>query len=450
MINEEFLKRIRQYLTTKEYEALVACYQETPTRGLRLNQVEPDIFIEKSGIPVEKIDYDEEGYYVMSDQKLGNHPYHHLGAFYLQEPSAMAPVNLIQFRGDELVLDLCAAPGGKSFQIASRIPNGVLFSNDPSLKRSKVLFGNMERLGFSNVVVLNETPEHLASLFSGLFDVVLVDAPCSGEGMMRKDPTVSEQWKVENTLECQKRDYDIVNAASKMLRQGGKMIYSTCTFEKEENEDVVNYISQQLHYDILVPPSKLRAVTKEGFLPNTLRFYPFTGKGEGQFMTILQKQDFEETVAPYRKEKGKKNSEINIVYDFLKENLNPISLDITKVGNRYYANATDIDLSKLSVLNYGIELGEVSKNRFIPYHHLFKALGSYFKNKLILDINDSRVQHYIHGEEIIADIPNGFGVIEIDGLYLGGFKAVNGHLKNYYPKGLRTMNLVEDKDESMG
>lgn len=443
-MNEQYLKRMKRDLTKEEYDALIHCYEEKPVRGLRINQISADVFLKKACFPLEKIKYDPDGYYLLDDKKYGNHPYHHLGAFYLQEPSAMAPVNLYSFRGDEMVLDLCASPGGKSSQLARRIPNGTLFTNEFNSKRSKVLFGNLERLGIQNAVVLNESPEHLASQWRGVFDVVLTDVPCSGEGMMRKDEDVSKLFTEGLAAECQKRDFEILKSASKMLKKDGILIYSTCTFAKEENEDVVQYLIDSLGFELVSPPEILKSCTKEGYLPNTLRFYPFTGRGEGQFMAILRKKVEEPIVAKMRKNKVQDSKEISIVREFLKKYLIPVNLDIAKYGNRYYAQATRLDMEGLNVLNYGIELGEVSKNRFIPYHHLFKALGKYFKNKLELNVTDPRVEHYLHGEEITADIENGFGVIEIDGLYLGGFKAVNGVLKNYYPKGLRNINLLEE------
>lgn len=435
-MKEAFLNRMKTYLTEEEYHHLLACYQQRPQRGLRIHQIEPALFLKKSSIPVEKITYDPDGYYVLDERKYGNHPYHHAGGFYLQEPSAMAPVNLYSFRGDELVLDLCAAPGGKSSQLASRLDKGILLSNDPNPKRSKVLFGNLERLGFSNVVVLNETPERLANQLAGAFDVVLVDAPCSGEGMMRKDEEAEAQWSEELIATCQKRDFDILRAANQLLKENGILIYSTCTFSKEEDEDMVTYLVEQEHYELLPVSEWWQNYTKEGFIPHTRRFYPFTGRGEGQFMAVLQKKSSQATNYRYQKRKNQ-DSESSLVRAFLEQYLTKTDFDIVKIGNRYYAQCTQLDLTGLNVLNAGIELGEVVNHRFIPYHHLFKALGPYFKNQLILELEDARVAQYIHGEEIEADVPNGYGVIQLDGLYLGGFKAVNGKLKNYYPKGLR-------------
>lgn len=441
-MNQDYLKRMKEYLSLDDYNRLIESYQETPSRSIRLNKINIDTLIKETNMPLEKIEYDVDGYYLNDEKKYGNHVLHHLGAFYFQEPSAMAPVNMYEFKGNEKVLDLCAAPGGKSSQIARRIPNGVLFSNELSKKRSQILFGNLERLGFDNVIVLNERVENLTTKFEGYFDVVLVDAPCSGEGMMRKDEEARNQWNPNLPLQCQKIDYDILSNAAKMIKQDGVLIYSTCTFAREEDEDIVSYLCNDLGFEVIKPNQVLKKYTKEGFIPDTLRFYPFTGRGEGQFMALLRKKTASNENVRYIK-KIKETEEERIIRKFINENLvNYPELTIKKEGNRFYALSSDVDLTGLNVVNYGIELGEVQKGRFIPYHHFFKALGKYFKNKLVLQASDSRCLHYIRGEEIKADVNNGFGVIEIEGLILGGFKATSGNLKNYYPKGLRNMNLI--------
>lgn len=435
-MNERFLNRMKEYLSPENYDKLLKSYEQKPIRSFRINKIEPQKLINNMNINVEKISYDKDGYYIYDDEKYGNHPYHHLGAIYFQEPSAMAPVNMYEFKGDEIVLDLCAAPGGKSCQILSRIPNGILFSNDPSKKRSQILFSNIERLGFKNTVVLNETPQRLASNLKGLFDVILVDAPCSGEGMMRKDEDARSQWSEDLTYSCAKIDKEILQNANDMLKNEGILIYSTCTFARPEDEEIIKYLMNELNYELLPANPLIKECCLEDTLKDTLKFYPFTGKGEGQFMACLRKKS--EHISSYKIDKARSDNEIKIVEKFLHDNLKEIPKGIIKkIGNRYYLTQTNIDLSKLNVITSGVELGEVIKNRFEPYHHLFKALGNYFNNILELDINDPKVVKYLRGEEIQARIPNGYGVIKIDSLILGGFKASNSNLKNHYPKGLR-------------
>lgn len=439
-MKEAYLNRMKEYLKEDEYLKLLKEYEKDPVRSIRLNNISYDDFIKKIDMDLTKIPYDIDGYYLNSNLKYGNHPYHHLGAFYFQEPSAMAPINLLEFKGDEKVLDLCASPGGKSSQILKRIPEGILVSNEINYKRSQVLFQNLERMSFSNAIITNNSAEELSKKLSNYFDVLVIDAPCSGEGMMRKDSDALEMWSLENVYECAKRDKEILKDADKMLKKDGYLIYSTCTFSKEENCDIVKYLIDELGYTLLEPSKILKDNLHEGFIKNTLRFYPFTLKGEGQFMALLQKRS--ESYDSYKlRKKEKDTNEIKIIRKFLSENLTKSDFEIIKEKNKFYIPASNLDLKGLNVLNYGILLGEVEKNRFIPHHHMFKTLGKYFKRKVYLDVFDTKVNHFLKGEEIDYEISNGFGVIIIDGLVLSGFKAVNNKLKNYYPKGLRNFNL---------
>ncbi len=434
-MNQLFLERMKSYLSDSDYNKYLECLNENPTRSIRLNNIDYNTFVSDTNMPLEKISYDPDGYYLLNEDKYGNSIYHHAGGFYFQEPSAMLPVNIYEFKGDEIVLDLCASPGGKSSQILKRIPNGVLVTNEIDKKRADVLFSNLERLGYSNAIITNNSAEELARVFNGFFDVILVDAPCSGEGMMRKEEAARDNWSLENIALCAKRDKEIITYANKMLKTGGKLIYSTCTFAREEDCDMVEYITA-LGYHTLKAPKVIEENTYKGFLENTYRFYPMN-RGEGQFVALLEKETQEDS-KKIKSIKQSNDKELAIVKDFLNTNLDKKFDNIVKYGNRYYLYALNIDLSKLNVKNYGVELGVVEKNRFIPYHHLFKALGRYFKNKVELDYNDLRLNAYLRGEEIkVENTKQGYGVLLTRGLVLGGFKSSNNSLKNHYPKGLR-------------
>lgn len=437
-MNEEYLNRMKSILKDK-YDLYINALKEEPLRSIRLNNINYDTFIKNIDMDLEKIEYDIDGYYLKNDKKYGNHPYHHLGAFYFQEPSAMMPVNLCDFKGDELVLDLCASPGGKSSQIARRIPNGILVSNEIDKERSNILFQNLERMSLSNVYITNNSSFELAKTFPNTFDVILVDAPCSGEGMMRKDETARNMWSLENVNLCHNRDIEILNNADKMLKQGGKLIYSTCTFSPEEDCDIVAYLIS-LGYKVLPIKEEFYKFGEKGFVDNTLRIYPFN-KGEGQFMAILEKT--KENSGSFKKTKKIIDKDIKTVEKFIENNttLDASKLNIVKYKNRYYLDILNVDNKNLNVKNLGVELGEVVKDRFEPFHHFYKALGKYFKNKVELSVLDPRVDHYLKGEEIICETPAGYGVIIIDNNVLGGFKATNNHLKNHYPKGLRNTKL---------
>lgn len=434
-MNQLFLERMKNYLNENDYNRYLECLNETPTRSIRLNNIDYDTFVRDTNMPLEKIPYDPDGYYLLTDEKYGNSIYHHAGGFYFQEPSAMMPVNIYEFKGDEIVLDLCASPGGKSSQILKRIPNGTLVSNEIDKKRADVLFSNLERLGYSNAIVTNNSPQELAKVFNGFFDVILIDAPCSGEGMMRKEEEARTGWSLDNVLACAKRDKEIVECANKMLKSGGKIIYSTCTFASEEDCEIVEYI-KSLGYHTLKAPNTIEASCVKGFIDNTYRFYPMN-RGEGQFVSLLEKDALEES-KKIKNIKKTSDKELSIVKKFLSDNINISCDNIVKYGSRYYLYQLDADLSKLNIKNYGVELGVVEKSRFIPYHHLFKALGKYFKNKVELDYNDPRILAYLRGEEIRVDnVMPGYGVLMTRGLVLGGFKASSNQLKNHYPKGLR-------------
>ena len=437
-MNEEYLNRMKSILKDK-YDLYINALKEEPLRSIRLNNINYDTFIKNIDMDLEKIEYDIDGYYLNNDKKYGNHPYHHLGAFYFQEPSAMMPVNLYDFKGDELVLDLCASPGGKSSQIARRIPNGVLVSNEIDKERSNVLFQNLERMSLSNVYITNNSSFELAKTFPNTFNVILVDAPCSGEGMMRKDETARNMWSLENVNLCHNRDIEILNNADKMLKRGGKLIYSTCTFSPEEDCEIVSYLTS-LGYKVLPIKEEFYKFGEKGFIDNTLRIYPFN-KGEGQFMAILEKTN--ENSGSFKKAKKIIDKDQKIVEKFIENNttLKASELNIVKYKNRYYLDILNVDNKNLNVKNLGVELGEVVKDRFEPFHHFYKALGKYFKNKVELSVLDPRVDHYLKGEEIICETPSGYGVIIIDNNVLGGFKATNNHLKNHYPKGLRNTKL---------
>jgi len=283
----EFLNKMRQLLG-EEFEDFNKSLSLPSQKSLYVN--ESKISIEKFkdivDFSIEPIWYEKAGFYI-DDTKRGRHPLHHAGAFYLQEPSSMFTVNAYKFKGNEKVLDMCAAPGGKSIQIANRIPNGVLVSNEFVSSRSQVLFSNIERMGLKNVIITNDKPANLANAYENVFDVCLVDAPCSGEGMFRKSDDVITHWNSNLPSMCAVRQKEILISADKTLKQGGVLIYSTCTYSLEENEEIVNWLKKELNYEIV----NIKADLPRGIdLPQTVRLYPHKVKGEGQFVAVLIKK----------------------------------------------------------------------------------------------------------------------------------------------------------------
>ena len=426
---------MKEYLSN-EYDAFLNSYNDINIRALSVNNnvISNEEFEKIFDLKIQRIPYIKNGYFLLENNiKLGFHPLHHAGAFYMQDPSAMAVVESFDFPEDLLVLDLCAAPGGKSIQLAQKLKNGVLISNEIESKRAKILYSNIERLGLKNVVVTNNKPSDFLKGFEGCFDLILIDAPCSGEGMFRKYPESQELWSLENVNVCHDRDIEIVDIAHKLLKKDGFLIYSTCTFAKEENEDIISYLIEQYNYEQLDVKEEIKYNLKEGFSPKTYRFYPHLQSGEGQFLAILKKTTGEIKFPRF----NNKNIKCKEFDEFAKKNL---AVDINNLylkQNDLYYCASNLDLSSLKVLNYGVKLGEIYNKRFIPNHNMFKSFYNVFNNQLDLNYKDDLVMKYLRGEQISYDVSNGFGVLKVNGISLGGYKSNNNNLNNYYPKGLR-------------
>ena len=435
MLNPVFLARMKEYLK-EEYNAFLESFNEPNIRSFRVNEryISTEEFESIFDYPIKKIPYMDNGYYLLEDDlKLGFHPLHHAGAIYMQDPSAMIPAEVYDISKDAFVLDLCASPGGKSSQLALKLSEGVLVSNEIDFTRCKTLYSNIERLGLSNVVVTNNEAKDFLKEFKNSFDVILVDAPCSGEGMFRKYPESQDLWTLDNVMLCSARDKDILDNVDKLLKRGGILIYSTCTFAREENEDIISYMLENYNYEQIDIKDKFKPFLKEGFIPKTYRFYPHIASGEGQFIAILKKLDGEVS-EPRKIKKYHKSIEFD---DFKKKNLNKDLTNIILKKDDLYLCASPYDFSSLKVLNYGVRLGEVSNKRFIPNHNFYKALPEYFKSSFDLDFRSDIVTKYLHGEQITLNVLDGFGVLKVNGVSLGGYKAKNDTLNNHYPKGLR-------------
>ena len=426
-MKEEFLN-IMANLLGSDYNDFIKSYDNPPKRGVRV-RINNDIKKEKLKLGINE-------YILLTDEKLGNSPIHHLGGIYLQEPSAMAPVNIIDINPSWNCLDMCASPGGKSGQVAERLTTGLLVSNEIDKKRCQTLFQNIERMGYDNVIVTNNDPKDLVNNFKGFFDLIILDAPCSGEGMFRKDSTAIDMWNLGNVEACSKRDELLLEYANSMLKKGGIIIYSTCTFSIEEDENQITNFLKKHDYSVIKPNNDVLESGVKGLIDGSIRFYPHNSVGEGQFMCALKKN--EEIEATNKKGKFNKleSKELKLVNDFINENTKDLNLNLIKKNNQIYHLIEDINLDNLNVLSYGVRIGEIDK-RFIPNHHFFKVFGKYFNIKLELDLNDPIVLKYLRGEQLDIELPKGYGVIMIDELSLGGFKSSDGVLKNLYPKGLR-------------
>ena len=398
-------------------------------RGIALNRLKvKDVNI--LPFDVEKCPFYKDGYYISCDEKgVGNTPLHHAGAFYVQEPSAMSAVSLLDVQEGEKVLDLCAAPGGKSAQIASCLNGtGLIWSNEVVKNRAQILLSNFERMGISKGVVSSCYPEVLCSKLEGYFDRVLVDAPCSGEGMFRKNPEAVKEWSVEHTVSCAERQLSILRSAAKAVKRGGILVYSTCTFSYCENEGVIKqFLEENPEFEQCDIGEHFGRKTE---LPCAVRITPIEG-GEGHFAAKLRK-------------KGESVSErpcIEKSADIPKE-LEDIFYEVPK--GRYVLNGDKLyivpnglpDIKGLGVIRAGVLAGEFVKKRFEPSHALFMSAKT--ENvKRVLELDDENIKEFLKGMEIDSDCENGYTAVSYKGIITGYGKTSNRRLKNKYPKGLR-------------
>jgi len=450
MLPELFLDRMKNLLK-EEYQIFLDSYNDINVRSLRFNNklISKKEFQRRFPYSIEEIEYDNEGFYLNSDIKLGNSPFHHAGMIYFQDPAAMLPVNAADIKEDYKVLDLCAAPGGKTFQIASRLgAGGLLVANEINFSRSKVLLSNIERLGLSNVVLISLEASEIGRIYPNSFDVVLVDAPCSGEGMFRKDVASIQEWSINEVFMCARRQLELLNSIANTVKENGYIIYSTCTYSLEENEMVVNEFLKSKDFTLVNVPDVIKKYTVQGYvvegnsmLEKCRRFYPYKAKGEGQFLAVLKR------ITPNNQKKDAKlaDMELNreeqrLVDEFLDNALVNKDVKVIKYNNNICAiHLKDFKIVPKNMISLGVKVGEISNNHFIPHHHFFKAYGSYFKNRLDLSFDDERLTQYLAGEVVREEtMENGFGVITFNDCPIGGFKATNGVLKNHYPKGLRS------------
>ncbi len=426
----EFEKRMKNMLGG-DYEAFKKAFQaEEEYAGVRIIKKNAEKILGNA----ERVEWCENGYYTNKSVISGKHPYHAAGAVYFQEPSAMLPVASLPVEKDDYILDLCAAPGGKSTQIAERLgERGLLVANEIIPKRAEILAENIERCGGKNVIVTNEKPENLAKRFPEFFDKIVVDAPCSGEGMFRKEPQAIREWSVEHTLSCAVRQRHILDCALGMLKPGGSLIYSTCTFSLDENEKNVDYILANYPNITLEPIKALGAADGFDKLGYTKRIFPHLAKGEGHFAALFKKSG---DCALIRQEKDNEPPDIFRIFE--KESFNTVHKGVFHTfGERLYLLPTEISFDKLRVLRPGLYLGDLKKGRFEPSYALAHAhCADDFKKKINLDTDDEAVKKYLHGDVLECGL-NGWVCVLADGYPLGWGKASGGTLKNHYPKKFR-------------
>ncbi len=444
---DSYEKRMKKLLKN-DYKDYIKSLEQAPKKAFRVNtdKISIDDFMKINPFGNEKIAYCDNGFYLRLE-KSGNHPYHHAGAIYIQEPAAIAPAECVNINKDAIVLDMCAAPGGKSTQLKNKLGDkGVLVSNEIIPSRCKTLTGNIERLGLKNCITTCMDTKRLASTFPKTFDFIMCDAPCSGEGMFRKEETAVTEWSEENVKMCSKRQSEILENAALCLKDGGVIVYATCTFSLEENEMVIDaFLQNHPEFEIVPVKESVQKITDDGVffegcktenIHFSRRFYPHKAVGEGQFMAVLKSKSEKSFVSTTP---SKMTCTNKTVLEFLENTLVSFENKAVKFYNNnpvYFEN--DFDIKDGTAFSYGVTIGEIKKNYILPHHQFFMALGKSFKRKIELSLADERVSRYLHGEEIEASCENGWAVVLVDGIPLGGAKVSNGIAKNHYPKGLRT------------
>ena len=451
MIPSKFLQRMEALFPAPEYRAFVEALEAPAVRAFRVNTIKTTAERLLPLLPFEAkpIGFAPNAFYA-TEEKVGALPAHHAGMLYMQDPGAISAVAAAEITEGLRVLDVCAAPGGKSTQLAAAIGDGgVLVSNEYVPARCRILQGNIERMGASNTVVTNLAANALADFFGACFDFVLVDAPCSGEGMLRKYEVAGEEWSEENVELCAERQREILSHAAQCVAPGGRLLYSTCTFSLEENEqNVAHFLDTHPDFSLIPVDPAVAAVTADGIcigerdLTACRRFYPHRSPGEGQFLALMARDTAsEKTSLPKSNALPLTRAETDTVAALFAETLTKAPTGtLCRLRDSLFL-APDIPLPPSGVFAAGVCIGTLQKNRIEPHHQFYSAYGHLFCRQLHLTCNDPRTAQYLRGEEIdcpeLQNEKNGYACVFFEGAPLGGGKCVNGRLKNHYPKGLR-------------
>ncbi len=438
-----------------EYPLFEKALSLPAVRGVRVNTVKisEEEFSLKSDIKLKPISYCKEGFIAEEGEGLGNSPEHHSGEIYIQDPGAMSALSSLEIKEGWWVLDLCSAPGGKSSQAAAKIgPDGFLLSNEYVPKRAKICVGNFERLGITNAMVTSLDTSEFKKYFDSAFDLVILDAPCSGEGMFRKNENAINEWNEENVKASALRQREILENAAPLVKRGGYLLYSTCTYSLTENEMNVNdFLLCHPDYEIVPVKDSLSVATREGIvfegaderLKLARRFYPHVSEGEGQFVALMKRNGGKDTPTILYKSSETKptNAELALIEKFFRDSLSERPKGrIVKHGENLVLISHGCPVLPKSVFSAGVLLGEIRHNIFHPSHQFFSCYGGLFKLRLELSKDDARLTRYLSGEEIEWDTSgSGYCAVCYGKTPLGGGKLSGGKVKNHYPKGLRLL-----------
>lgn len=456
----EFRQRMINLLGEEEFDEYEKSFFAVRKYGLRVNtrKISVEKFQEISPFEIKKVPWISNGFFYDGEKDSpAKHPYYHAGLYYLQEPSAMTPAELLPVNEGDFVLDLCAAPGGKATELSSKLNgSGLLVANDISNSRAKGLLKNLELFGAPNIMVVNETPEKLEEYFYEYFDKILIDAPCSGEGMFRKDPAIMKSWVKKGPSEFAQIQRQIVKTAAKMLKPGGMMLYSTCTFAPEENEGTISYLlDENEDFEIVKLPEY------EGFcsgkpewldkdftcyeeLKNAIRIFPHKMDGEGHFICLLRKRGESSPKSCKIKAKQADNEDFRGFLKIIDKSFDEENF-VTYADRVYLLPDGVRDVKGMHILRNGLLFGECKKNRFEPSQALAMSLKmSECKNVINIPSDDSRVIKYLKGEtidveEFTSAKDKGWYLVCTDTYSLGWGKLSAGVLKNKYHAGWRWM-----------
>lgn len=444
-----------------DYENYLASFERAPYQGLRVNTAKISVkdFLKITPYELNPVPWCPNGFYYDKDEKPAKHPFYFAGLYYIQEPSAMITASLLPIEQGDVVLDLCAAPGGKSTELAAKLNGtGLLVTNDISHSRAKALLKNIEVFGVGNALVISESPNELAARFPAFFDKILIDAPCSGEGMFRKQSNMIKAWESNGVDLFVGLQRSILKEAVTMLKPGGTIIYSTCTFSKEENEQSIEYLlslDKSLYlmdlplidgFDEGYPEW---GMTNNGELSKCRRLWPHRIDGEGHFVAMVKKAVNTETVVPQMPEYAFSKEKLSReALEFIKEMGYPFDLSRMDVQKEriYYIPEKMPFVKGLRILRCGLYMGDIKKNRFEPSQSLAMFLkASEFPRVIKLSVEDNRVIKYLKGETIeVTDeemklCQEGLCLICVDEYPLGFGKLTKGTIKNKYLSGWRWM-----------
>ena len=443
---EQFIERMQTLLNDSMPDYL-ASFSAPAVKAFHLNTAKTDIASFRSGCPAslsaERLE--NSGIFLSSSDGIGHHPLHHAGLLYSQDPSAQLVLDGVALSSDLRILDLCAAPGGKTSQLARAVDggSGMVVANEPHPARSQILLGNMERMGYRNVCVISLDPSEIATLYPEFFDLVLVDAPCSGEGMFRKYPESVSEWSLQNIQNCQSRGREILRCAVNCLRPGGRLIYSTCTYAPEENEEQVSFLQQEFG---LVTDEAPQVVQKYAFPTEKgcFRCYPHLFRGEGQFMAYLRKpgsvrEEIHSTrlLSGLTKLTAKENAAFEELYSVSAKEYPLYSWRGRIIALPF--SLPRLPSHHISCLGVTVMEYDEKRKRYVPHHQFFSAYGTTLPQQIRMDPDAPELKQYLTGAELPApeSLCKGHAAICCLGASLGGVRVAGGRLKNLYPKGLR-------------